>query len=258
MTFDDYILLFPNANVISCRISNRMTESRKKFLLKGTFVPPMKLKSKDEKALIKTKISISVKKTMSKPEVKGKIVKNRKNGYGPSWNKGLGLEDERIRKLRDNRLVTLSKFSEEERQEKWGKFKCVSKIETNFLNYVEECLRNIGWNIKILRQQRVFIDPSKRTRVVDGTIKLKSTIIFIEVDGCKWHNYPKGTTKDSYLDYYCEENKIQIFRVWDKDIIEDKSKCAKKIVSFIDDLLWYLDGMQVTTNYNQLRDFLEL
>jgi len=240
INMSEYHKLFPNAKTISDEIIEKITkkstgrkhsdktkiqmhESRQKFLAKGTFIPPIKLKNKIERAEIAKKISISVRKTMQNPEVSKKIALNRKNGYGLPWNKGLTIDNPKIRLATERRAKTL--------EEKPKNLIFISKIEKSFLDDLEKMLGR-----KVKRQKRIRVDGDIRN--VDGYIESFDYKIIIEVDGIYWHRRQESKIKDLTLDDFCCRNNIQIFRFYDVDIIkkDDRKKCINKIVDYVDNL----------------------
>jgi very-short-patch-repair endonuclease len=117
-----------------------------------------------------------------------------------------------------------------------------SKIETSFLDFVENCFEKLCYLIKITRQYHLQLEKERR---IDGVLKFRSFNIFVEVDGNYWHNYPYGLVKDMELDCYCEQNNIKLFRFWENAIIKDRKKCADEITSYIIDELWFRDAIEI-------------
>jgi very-short-patch-repair endonuclease len=122
------------------------------------------------------------------------------------------------------------------------KHKYISNIETNFLDFLEKQLQNIGYLINIKRQLRIVLD-TKQTKFIDGAIRCSSFDIFIEVDGKYWHNFPYGTIKDVELDNYCFSRRIKLFRFWDEDIIKNREKCANEVLSYLCDLFDFYEAL---------------
>lgn len=221
LSFSEYIKKFPDANSVSIALSEIMTNSRQKFLEQGTFVAPMKLKSFEERKIIGRKVSICTKNAMNNPIVRLKISRNRKNGYGSPWNKGLTIQDERIKRATEKRAKTL--------ENKPKNLIFISKIENLFFQELE-----LKTGIKIHRQKRIKTEEGIRN--VDGFIHTYLCDIIIEIDGVYWHNLPGRKQLDLALDDFCSRNKIQIFRFRDIDIYKKdfRDSYINKIQKFFD------------------------
>jgi len=52
----------------------------------------------------------------------------------------------------------------------------------------------------------------------------------IECDGDYWHNYPIGTDKDLLQTLYLHKNGYDVYRFWERNIMEDTKKCIQQII----------------------------
>jgi hypothetical protein len=179
----------------------------------------MKLKSEEEKREIAKKVSHTVKEMMKNPVILKKMVENRV--YGDPWNKGLTIDDPRVRKATEKRALTL--------ENKPKNLIFISKIEKKFL---DELQRIIGCHV--YRQKRIFVDENLRN--VDGFFHTYFGDVIIEIDGVYWHSSYESKLRDNALDDFCSRNKIHIFRFKDVEVynIEDRKNCINKIVAYHD------------------------
>jgi hypothetical protein len=161
-----------------------MSESRQKFLQKGTFIAPVLKMTDEEKIIFRKKVSEGTKAAMNNPETKLKCSKGRKGKT--SWNKGIPQSKEAIKK----RLITINKHYSKEQMSEWSskggvatalssknrKRKMKSNIEIRFLNDLENQLKDIG--IHEVMRWKVFKIEGVR-RVVDGYIDCFRSMKFI-------------------------------------------------------------------------------
>lgn len=187
--------------------------------------------------------------------------------YGkPAWNKGLGLEDPRVEnvasKLRGKKLSEdhKKKLSETGRafiaaggkrgmSGKTHSAQSIEKMRENTLNLIKRGVFNqirSKPHIKmysILSDLNTKFEEEKRLHYWCFDFYLNDYDYYLEVDGdyfhsnphTRWPNGPRTITQkkiknnDILKNKYCEENKINLIRFWENDILNNEKEVIEKI-----------------------------
>lgn len=145
-------------------------------------------------------------------------------GLMVAWNKGIPCSEERKEHLRKS----VKKAYESE-----GLRNIHRQNSINFLK--NGGMKNKETNIEVLfecelKRMNIKFEKQKRFKLGIADFYLPEYNAFIFCDGDYWHDYPNGKPRDSKQIEYLEENGVNAYRFWGRDI---KNNCKTLINEII-------------------------